>query len=393
MLSNSSISPPVFSAETSAGRQKFMISNLQDLNSFAVQGLVPMFNGNALRFCQRLVKTEKGMVQQGISDRYTIICLLGLWQMEKNGFRMPFNLHAILDSFLGDTKWLESFGDLGLLIWLVAQAAPDRLEETMERFSVKSALERFPAAREGNTTELAWFLTGLAEAALVSLEEKSSLDDLAQTAFREVKQNQGKSGLFRHLHRRKSWKGILRGRIGNFADQVYPIYAFSRFAQAYGNEEALESARLCARGIIREQGHLGQWWWLYDSASGKVVRRYPVYSVHQEGMGPMALFALSEVSRDDLSDPIYKGLRWISGENELHENLCDPSSTVIWRCIRARRLWTMYFNDFRNFLSGSHAEESGPNLNVLYECWPYELGWLLYAFAGRSHGQALSKSV
>jgi hypothetical protein len=23
-------------------------------------------------------------------------------------------------------------------------------------------------------------------------------------------------------------------------------------------------------------------------------------------------------------------------------------------------------------------------LHVLHECWPYELGWLIYAFAGRA---------
>ena len=33
----------------------------------------------------------------------------------------------------------------------------------------------------------------------------------------------------------------------------------------------------------------GQWWWHYDVRDGSVVERYPVYSVHQHAMAPMAL--------------------------------------------------------------------------------------------------------
>jgi hypothetical protein len=30
-----------------------------------------------------------------------------------------------------------------------------------------------------------------------------------------------------------------------------------------------------------------------------------------------------------------------------------------------------------------HVSTAPGNLNIKYECRPYELGWLLYAFAGR----------
>lgn len=97
----------------------------------------------------------------------------------------------------------------------------------------------------------------------------------------------------------------------------------------------------------------------------------------------MALFALGEVSKEDFSSPIYKGLQWISGQNELNANLRDPRSLVIWRSLRPRQRLQMYVEDFQHFLRGSHDGHSGRNLKILYECWPYELGWLLYAFAGR----------
>ena len=383
MQAHASVTPSVPQAAITSKARRLVIPNLQELNAFAVQGLVPMFDEGKSLFCKRLLKTERGMVRNGFSARYTIMCLLGLRQLEKVGVRTPFDLRAILGQLLRDPSWLGGIGDLGLVIWLVARAAPDLLGETFNRLGVKTALDRYSAARAGNTTEMAWFLTGLAHAALACPAEKPHLVDLAATTFRTLKENQGASGLFGHLKRRGSLKGILRGRIGSFADQVYPIYAFSQLAQAYGIDEALQSARLCAKGIIDAQGPLGQWWWLYDSVSGKVVRHYPVYSVHQEGMAPMALFALGEVAKEDFSGPIYKGLQWISGQNELNADLRDPQSLVIWRCLRPKQRLRMYVEDFQHFLRGSHVGHSGRNLKILYECWPYELGWLLYAFAGR----------
>ena len=67
---------------------------------------------------------------------------------------------------------------------------------------------------------------------------------------------------------------------------------------------------------------MGQWWWHYDSLTGNVFQRYPVYAVHQHGMAPMALFALADAARLDFSQSICNGLAWIyGGNNELAVDL------------------------------------------------------------------------
>ncbi len=43
----------------------------------------------------------------------------------------------------------------------------------------------------------------------------------------------------------------------------------------------------------------------------------------------------------------------------------------------------MYLREFVNFLRPAESAGAGGDLKVLFECRPYELGWLLYAFAGR----------
>ena len=145
-------------------------------------------------------------------------------------------------------------------------------------------------------------------------------------------------------------------------------------------------ASACADGICRVQGPLGQWWWHYDSKTGEVVGKYPVYSVHQHGMGPMALFALGEAAQRDFTREIYLGLNWIYGANELQTDMQDFSARVIWRCIRPAKS-SMYYAEALSLLRSGTNGRTPRGLSTLYECWPYELGWLLYAFASRSTEQ------
>jgi hypothetical protein len=178
-----------------------------------------------------------------------------------------------------------------------------------------------------------------------------------------------------------SLAGAVRGRVGSFADQVYPILAMVHFSQVFQNSEARENALRCARSICNLQGSMGQWWWHYDSVSGRVVEHYPVYSVHQHGMAPMALMALAEVCDGEFQTPVSTGLQWISGTNELREDLQDSEIGVAWRCIHPSKL-ASYAARARTLVTDQTPQYP---LRILHECRPYELGWLLYAFAKPEH--------
>jgi hypothetical protein len=229
--------------------------------------------------------------------------------------------------------------------------------------------------------ELAWFLAGLSHAASTSPKVAAELAGLARKTYRRLKENQGDCGYFGHLARSKSVAGILRGRIGSFADQIYSIYAMSKFASAFSLEEPLDAAELCASAICAAQGPLGQWWWLYDSRTGHISSRYPVYSVHQQGMAPMGLFALEEAGGQSFTDAIYKGLRWIYGANELGADMRDPTHNLIWRCVRPENSRTKYREMALSLFRAPKNDAPVGALTILHEDRPYELGWLLYAFA------------
>jgi hypothetical protein len=355
--------------------------DVRELSLLAARGLVQMFDSEKQLFCHRLMRTERGFVREGHSPRYTIMTLLGLRELEQTGATSPFDTQAIYESLARNIGWIRSIGDLGLVVWVTAVFAPDQLEALFRRIDLETALDRYPDARHARTTELAWFLAGLTHAAMSSSKRATDLTDLAVETYHRMEQNQAEYGFFGHMADTKSLAGIVRGRIGSFADQIYPVYAMSKFATAFDIEEPLDSALECASALCNAQGELGQWWWLYDSKTGRVSSRYPVYSVHQQGMAPMALFAIEEASQQSFKEHIYKGLRWIYKSNELGADMRDLDQNLIWRCILPRRTRTKYWDTMLSVLrSPKENAPTGP-LEILYEDRPYELGWLLYAFA------------
>ena len=71
-------------------------------------------------------------------------------------------------------------------------------------------------------------------------------------------------------------------------------------------------ANAVATAICDAQGPAGQWWWHYDSRTGGVVEGYPVYTVHQHAMAPMALLDLADAGGDAHLAEICRGLRWLA---------------------------------------------------------------------------------
>ena len=364
-----------------SGRRPAPLIDLGSLVDLAQRGLARMFDAEQGQFCFTARRTASGLERQGVSLRYTLISLLGLHKLEcSQSHPTTVPVKSVCGRLVENPRVLDNLGDLGLLLWLCALVTPDRLEALVENAGVDRALTRYRDARLRSTTGLAWFLTGLTYALAGRPRECHRLDALARETFRLLCRNQGPHGFFGHLAGGRSLTGLVRGRIGNFADQVYPIYALSRFGQLLTDREALDRATRCANAICRVQGSLGQWWWLYDAPSGRVVHRYPVYAVHQEGMAPMALFGVGEAIRADFTAPIYSGLEWIA-RNELGQDLRDGTSQVVWRDIERRKRPIKYLIELADFLR-PRSSVSAESLTINHECRPYELGWLLYAFAG-----------
>jgi len=365
-------------------------TGIRSLIQLGLRGLVAMYNPERELFCHRLVRNNGELSREGLSRRYTLISLLGLQRVQDAAQAAGLDTRAILANLASDTRWLENIGDLGLLIWASAGAGPELSSQIRSAWDFDHLLHVFREARQGRTMELAWFLSGLAHLKLAGADQ-ANLRDLAMETYGLLKKNQGENGLFSHLAEKRSFSGLMRGRVGSFADQIYSVYALAKFSQAFAVPKAAERALDCALTLCESQGPMGQWWWHYDAATGKVLGRYPVYSVHQDAMAPMALRAIGEAVDSDFRPWIYKGLNWIYGNNELEEDVRDASANVIWGGVY-RNDSLRYVDSAFELLSAREDSRTHKDLVLLSECRPYQLGWLLYAWAGESLNEETATS-
>ncbi len=262
------------------------------------------------------------------------------------------------------------------MLWLSAMACPEYLERVVQTFNVREALA---SVTESSTIDLANFLAGLAHHSAAETGRLSNFTDQALVACNRLKDNQGETGIFGHCARRKSFSGIVRGRIGSFADQSYSIYALAKTALAFSFESAATAALDCALTMCQLQGSLGQWWWHYDAITGRVVGRYPVFSVHQAGTAPMALMELGNAIQSDFTPWIERGVRWITGDNELGQDLCDSSANIIAGYI-CRDNYKRYLQTAFAMFTKREEDSVRQGLTLRHEWRPYHIGWLLYAF-------------
>ncbi len=355
---------------------------IPELCDMAAAGLAAMQDPKSLIFCDIYNRTEKGMSRERLSPRYTMMTLLGLHRYERSGRRSPVAIAPVLNTILDDIGWIGCAGDVGLLLWTCAELAPERLPDVYREVGAQEALRRFSDGRQGCTMEVSWYLTGIANCYLSGYGDLPGLAEQMGAARHILDSNCGPSGVYGHFSRSGSLAGNFRGRIGSFADQVYPTIAFARLSLALHDDKARRMAQRTAEKMCELQASFGEWCWQYDSVSGRVVSRYPVYSVHQHAMGPMMLFAAGEAADRDFSEPIYKGLAWIHGNNEMRRDFVEPSLGLVWRSIYLDSMDAHIDAAFR-FLRLRSSTAKARQLNVRYECRPYELGWLLYAFAGR----------
>jgi hypothetical protein len=229
-------------------------------------------------------------------------------------------------------------------------------------------------------------LVGAAQTADVAeLAGSAELAEAADRAAERLLAVQGPTGLFGH-HLPADGLSRFRSHVGCFADQAYSIQALARYAATTGDEDALVAAERGADRIVALQGDSGQWWWHYDWRHGTVVERYPVYSVHQHAMAPMALMELKEAGGPDHRAAVAKGLAWLLERPESGADLIADELGVVWRKVGRREPRKMV-RKVRSAMSSAQPELRLTWLDRLFppgpvdrECRPFELGWLLYAW-------------
>ncbi|WP_199824761.1 hypothetical protein [Cellulomonas timonensis] len=377
--------PPDRASVLAAARR----ARVDALVALAVRGLPAAVVPAPGLFAQtvRAVRGDAGVTlrAEGSNLRYAAIVALGLAGLppaEQRAAHGSLTAAELAGQVVERAAAHRDPGAVALAAWAGAEAGgawpTDGLGRLLERLH-----RLLDAGGPLPTVDTAWMLT----AALAI--ERHGPDPVAAAVRAAARERllaaQGPQGIFPHALPAAS-QGRLRAHVGCFADQVYPIQALARLAAAMPDEEALAAANRCAARICALQGVAGQWWWHYDARTGDVVEGYPVYSVHQHAMGPMALLDLREAGGDDHLASVERGLDWLDAHPEVLEDLVSERHALVWRKVGRREL----AKAMRKIAAATTAVAPRLRLPGLarlmppsvvdHECRPYELGWLVYAW-------------
>jgi len=366
------------------------VTRLREMCQLALTGLQRM-TPDGLRFSNTMrgigAVNGGGTHPEGDNLRYAIIVAQGLAWSPQAVQRQVLQNHTAIDllrTCIDRAKSSTDPGAIALAAWAAAEAAGLYVPELFERleayFEGKSAVQTVPCA---------WALT-----AAIAARQLGPCGRVQHLASRLLLSAQSPSGLFGHTMPAAA-AGFARGHIGCFADQVYPIQALARLGYANTDPLALKAANACAARIVALQGPAGQWWWHYDTRDGSVVEGYPVYSVHQHAMAPLALLDLYEAGGTDHRDAVVKGVHWIDQRPETTEPIVSTEDAVIWRKV-GRQEPPKLVRSLSAVTTFMRAGWHLPGLDVAFrpakidrECRPYEFGWMLYAWHARGVLQTL----
>ena len=329
---------------------------------------------------------------EGKSLRYAAIAALGLERLPVEQQRHVLSgrtageIAATAGARAMDT---DDVGAVALAAWAEAEVNSVFSDKLFGR--LRDALD---SDRHLPTVDVAWLVTAASSASRLG-----NTDELLVRGAASLVGHQGPGGTWAHRLPTSSlprW----RSHVGSFADQVYPLQALARASLVTGEWVWREAADRTAATLVAHQGPAGQWWWHYDVRDGSVVETYPVYSVHQHAMAPMVLFDLLDAGGADHRAAVQRGVGWLDRHPEVVEELISERLGLVWRKVgrreprKAVRGVNAITTSVRPGLRLPGLDRAFPPRLVDHECRPYELGWLLYAWApGPTSGAGLLSRV
>lgn len=297
------------------------------------------------------------------SLRYAFMVLVGLGALARRRPDTPLPLEpAALWPGQGDLAGALGLGDLALAVWAAAQTHAESLATLLPCLCTRVAAADLPAVP---TQDLGWVLTALAQ---------GGARDEARTVARDLLARQAPSGLLTAPTTCPPY--------AHFNVQVYGGVALAAWATAGRCDQARAALSALLEALVPCQRPDGGWPWVYHTGRGTPADDYPLYAVHQCGMGPMLLRAGAEVCGLDVAAPWEQSLAFVLGENELRTPLLDNDTPLLWRSVRrrwtgGRRRWFWAFT--RRGLGRVNRLFRGREIN--HEARPYTCGWTLYALS------------
>ena len=316
--------------------------------------------------------------------RYSINSLLGLRREAQFNPRAQVSVTDVdrmVDRFLDrQYRSVKSPADFGLLTLLLADRGPaPELEHTLRKLGELAAAPS--ALRRLDIQNLSWILWGATAAAERKLAGGARI---AHDVFAVVRDNfvDARSGLATHR------RSLYRRGLVSFGSTVYFLRSSYEYARFADDAHAYSLFTEGVQKMIDVQGPLGEWPWLLRVRRAQPIQFYPVFSVHQDSMAMLFLLPALDEGMDGVQQAVDRSFAWALGRNELGVPMLWSEPYFAYRSVERKDVFPRlqrYLRATRNVALGQQdgpAHGAGVRLNP--ECRSYHLGWILYAWAGRS---------
>ncbi|MCB0868081.1 MAG: hypothetical protein KDB48_05260, partial [Solirubrobacterales bacterium] len=255
-----------------------------------------------------------------------IVVLLGLLRAEEAGTDQPFSTGALRTRILGDLG-NESVtpGELGLALWAESRAGGSAIGE-IDGLIRRATVRGFDKV---TLEQLAWLASGLSESSVLTGDTTNSLgkEIRAEIAGRI----NSSTGLAADVHGRRLGSAV------PVSSQFHLLHALCQTVRS-GAEDLRDTAGKLASSLLTLQRQDGAWPGLIDPARASAAVIYPVLTVTQLAVAPIALRAASELGLPGNFDAaIGNGIYWTGDGNALGRELVHVEDARIDRGILPRR--------------------------------------------------------
>jgi len=363
-------------------------NRIKEITHTAIMGLQRFYHNYDKIFPYTAkINNDVDFYAQGYSFRYAVISHIGISKWLIYHPHDKQHLPTLWGSILSEISKVDDIGDIALSLW----AGCEKPTDTDIEIIIDKLINLWCAQKEGcNSVELGWILKACLMAIELNPESYHKLISVMKESYVRLCDHYNPTAQLFRRHKRKGFIQKIYGQIACFADQVYPIIAMSHYGKLYDDHNANTISDHVVNKICEYQGKYGQWMWHYDVMHNRLCEEYPVFSVHQDAMAPMAIFASDEVNHQDHGEAIELGMQWIFGNNELGKNLVLQEQGIIWRDIervepqkRTRNIKGLCCTYGIKSLGDRLTKKYMGNFKINYECRPYHLGWILYAWADK----------
>jgi hypothetical protein len=344
--------------------------------------LAEMYDEGQGQFCYTVRPGPAGFARDFAhpkSIRYSINALLGL-AVANDPCALGWDVPRVLDIFLS-RHWREicSPADTGLLLEVLARTGHDATGAVLD--DVLAILEDARRMRTLHAHDAGWLLSSLCRHALEtgSSSGSAAADWLYRYTCREFINRDTLLPYFSRARWRRSFT--------TFGGLTYYLRSMADYTLLSGDPEAGVIFDEGVRRTLELQGPQGEWPWLINSDQCTVADWYPVYTTHQASMAMLFLLPALDRRVGGCRHAIQKSYRWLFGQNQLGATMLAPEPFQTYRSIRRpgeRRRAAAFLRGLGHAARRSQASLLPPGrLEVNRECRSYEMGWILYAWAGR----------